>query len=234
MTQRLAIFDLDNTLLTGDSEVLWLAYLREQGLLDAAMAERNADMDRRYHAGTVAPDAFCSFYAALFAGRTPQQWQPLLDGWFSHVIAPRIPEAAHALVQQHRDAGDLLVLSTASGRILAEPSARALGFAHLIATELALLPDGCFAGRTEGTLNMREGKLLRLHAWLVARGADADADAALASAAFYSDSINDLPLLQAVGHPVVVDPDPRLLAEAQARAWPVLQLARNSLATETT
>ncbi|MES2612141.1 MAG: HAD family hydrolase [Pseudomonadota bacterium] len=232
MTQRLAIFDLDNTLLTGDSEVLWLDFLRQRGLLDAAMAERNADMDRRYHAGTVAPDAFCSFYAALFAGRTPQQWQPLLDGWFSHVIAPRIPEAAHALVQQHRDADDLPVLSTASGRILAEPSARALGFEHLIATELALLPDGCLAGRTEGTLNMREGKVLRLHSWLAARGVDADA--VLSSATFYSDSINDLPLLQAVGHPVVVDPDPRLLAEAQARAWPVLQLARNPLATETT
>lgn len=232
MTQRLAIFDLDNTLLTGDSEVLWLDYLRAQGLLDAAMAARNADMDRRYHAGTVAPAEFCSFYAALFAGRTPQQWQPLLGGWFSQVIAPRIPESAHALVQRHCAAGDMLVLSTASSRILAEPSAEALGFKHVIATELELLPDGCFAGRTEGTLNMREGKLLRLHAWLVARGADADA--ALASASFYSDSINDLPLLQAVGHPVVVDPDPRLLAEAQARAWPVLRLERNFLATETT
>lgn len=232
MTHRLAIFDLDNTLLTGDSEVLWLAWLREQGLLDAAMAERNADMDRRYHAGTVAPAEFCSFYAALFAGRTPQQWQPLLDGWFRHVIAPRIPEAAHALVQRHRDAGDVLVLSTASSRILAEPSAQALGFAHLIATELALLPDGRFAGWTEGTLNMREGKVIRLREWLVAR--HDDADAALASASFYSDSINDLPLLQAVGHPVVVDPNPRLLAEAQARAWPVLRLERNFLATETT
>lgn len=232
MTNRLAIFDLDNTLLTGDSEVLWLAWLREQGLLDAAMAERNADMDRRYHAGTVAPHEFCSFYAALFAGRTPQQWQPLLDGWFRHVIAPRIPEAAHALAQRHRDAGDVLVLSTASSRILAEPSAQALGFAHLIATELALLPDGRFAGWTEGTLNMREGKVIRLREWLVAR--HDDADAALASASFYSDSINDLPLLQAVGHPVVVDPDPRLLAEAQARAWPLLRLARNFLATETT
>lgn len=232
MTQRLAIFDLDNTLLTGDSEVLWLAYLGDQGLLDAAMAERNADMDRRYHAGTVAPQEFCSFYAALFTGRTPQQWQPLLDGWFASVIAPRIPEAAHALVQRHRGAGDVLVLSTASSRILAEPSAQALGCEHLIATELELLPGGCLAGRTEGTLNMREGKVQRLRTWLAARGADADA--ALASATFYSDSINDLPLLQAVGHPVVVDPDPRLLAEAQARAWPVLQLARHSLATETT
>lgn len=232
MTQRLAIFDLDNTLLTGDSEVLWLAWLREQGLLDAAMAERNADMDRRYHAGTVAPDEFCSFYAALFAGRTPLQWQPLLHNWFASVIAPRIPEAAHALVQRHRDGGDVLVLSTASSRILAEPSAQALGFAHLIATELELLPDGRLAGLTEGTLNMREGKVLRLHAWLAARGGDAKA--ALASATFYSDSINDLPLLQAVGHPVVVDPDPRLLAKAQASAWPVLQLARNPFATETT
>lgn len=229
---RLAIFDLDNTLLTGDSEMLWLDYLRSRSLVSAAMAERNADMDRRYHAGTIAPGEFCSFYAALFAGRAPGQWQPLLADWFASVIAPRIPQAAHALVQRHRDAGDVLVMSTASSRILAEPSAQALGFAHLIATELALLPDGHFAGRTEGTLNMREGKVTRLRDWLALRGEAADA--ALAEATFYSDSINDLPLLQAVGHPVVVDPDPRLLAEAQARAWPVLRLARHSLATETT
>jgi HAD superfamily hydrolase (TIGR01490 family) len=226
MTPRLALFDLDNTLLTGDSEVLWLDYLRARGLLDEATAARNAEMDRRYHAGEATAEEFCGFYAALFAGRTPQQWQPLRDDYFASVLAPRLPAAAYALVQQHRAAGDRLVLSTASSRILAEPSAQALDFPHLIATELETGPDGRFTGRTTGTLNMREGKLARLRVWLAARGEDADA--ALSSATFYSDSINDLPLLLAVGHPCAVDPDARLLGEAQQRHWPVLRLLRTT------
>jgi HAD superfamily hydrolase (TIGR01490 family) len=226
MTPRLALFDLDNTLLTGDSEVLWLDYLRARGLLDAATAARNAEMDRRYHAGEATAEEFCGFYAALFAGRTPQQWQPLRDDYFANVLAPRLPAAAHALVQQHRAAGDRLVLTTASSRILAEPSALALDFPHLIATELETAVDGRYTGRTAGTLNMREGKLARLRDWLAARGEDVDA--ALGSATFYSDSINDLPLLLAVSHPCAVDPDARLLAHAQQGHWPVLRLQRDT------
>ena len=221
---RLALFDLDNTLLTGDSEVLWVQYLLARGALDAALAARNADLDRRYHAGQVAPDEFCAFYAATFAGRTPAQWAPLMDDFAQRVLLPRIAPDAQALVQQHRTAGDRVLLSTASSRILAQPSATALGFEHMIATELEQYDDGRFTGRTEGVLNMRAGKIERLHAWLAARGEDADA--ALARAVFYSDSINDLPLLLAVGEPVAVDPDARLAHEAEARRWPVLRLSR--------
>lgn len=222
---RLALFDLDNTLLTGDSEVLWLDYLRGRGLLDAGMAARNAEMDRRYHAGEATPAEFCGFYAALFAGRTAAEWQPLRDDYFASVLAPRLPDAAHALLRQHRAAGDRLVLSTASSRILAEPSALALGIEDLLATELQTDAQGRFTGRTRGTLNMREGKLARLRDWLAGQGDDVDA--ALAAATFYSDSINDLPLLLAVGQPCAVDPDARLLLEAQRRHWPVLRLQRD-------
>ena len=226
----LALFDLDNTLLTGDSEVLWVEYLLAQGLLDSALAARNAEMDRRYRAGDAAPAEFCEFFASTFAGRTPTDWAPVRAAFMADVILPRIPAAARELVAQHRRRGDLLVLTTATSQFLVEPTAQALGFAHLIATELAQHDDGRFAGRTRGTLNMREGKVARLHEWLVARGEAPDA--ALAGAFFYSDSINDLPLLLAVGQPVAVDPDPRLALQAQARQWPVLRLARSSLPIE--
>ncbi|RYX90199.1 MAG: HAD-IB family hydrolase [Comamonadaceae bacterium] len=225
---RLALFDLDNTLLTGDSEVLWVQYLLKQGLLDEGLAARNDDMDRRYHAGEATAQEFCAFYAATFAGRTAQQWAPILDAFASSVIFPRLPQAAHALVQHHRNAGDLLVLTTASSRFLSQPSARALGFENLIATELESAGDGTFTGRTAGTLNMREGKIARLKSWLLERGDTPDAmDVTLSNAIFYSDSINDLPLLMAVGEPVAVDPDSRLAAEAEARRWPVVRLPRN-------
>ncbi len=220
----LALFDLDNTLLTGDSEVLWGEFLVARGLAGPDFAERNTEMDRRYHAGEAAPGAFCEFFAATFGGKTPAEWQPLRQAFMQQVIRPRIPAAAMALVQQYRARGDLLVLTTATSRFLVELTAAELGFEHLIATELQMGDDGRFAGRTSGTLNMREGKVARLSAWLEDR--DVAPDVALPRASFHTDSINDLPLLMAVGQPVAVDPDAKLEHEAIARGWPVLRLPR--------
>ncbi|MDB5828506.1 MAG: hypothetical protein JWQ73_2726 [Variovorax sp.] len=227
----LALFDLDNTLLTGDSEVLWADYLVSRNVLDNGFAQRNAEMDRRYQAGEAAPGDFCEFFASTFEGRSPAEWAPVRAAFMDEVIRPRISEAARELVQQHRDRGDLLVLTSATSRFLVELTAVELGFEHVIATELDVLADSRFAGRTRGVLNMRNGKVTRLRAWLAARDDMSDdmsdgIDAQLASAFFYSDSINDLPLLLAVGQPVVVDPDARLAVEAQQRHWPVLRLAR--------
>lgn len=221
---RLALFDLDNTLLTGDSEVLWGKFLVARGMAGADFAERNAEMDRRYHAGEAAPGEFCEFFAGTLAGQTPAAWAPLREAFMQEVIRPRIPDSAQALVRQYRERGELLVLTTASSRFLVELTALELGFEHLIATELRLRDDGAFAGTTTGILNMREGKVARLNAWLDDR--DLAPDAVLPSASFHSDSINDLPLLLAVGQPVVVDPDARLESEAIARGWPVLRLPR--------
>jgi len=221
----LALFDLDNTLLTGDSEVLWADFLVRRGLLDASFVARNAEMSRRYHAGTAAPSDFCEFFASTFAGRTADDWTPVREAFMQEVILPRIPKAARALVEQHREQGDALVLTSATSRFLIEPTAASLGFENVIATELQVLTDGRFAGHTRGVLNMCEGKLTRLAEWLAQRdGSVADM---LAGACFYSDSINDLPLLMAVGHPVVVDPDERLMLEAQRLRWPVLRLDRS-------
>ncbi len=223
--KKLALFDLDHTLLSGDSDVLWCDFLMDQGVLDRAeFAARNADMDARYKAGTVGVQEFADFYVGTLAGRTPAQWEPLRQAFLAEWIVPRIPPAAIALVNQHLDAGDLVVLTTATNRFITGLTALYLEIEHLIATDCELA-DGSFTGRTQGTLNMREGKVARLHEWLHARGHALDQFDSRA----YSDSINDLPLLAAVNHPVAVDPDPRLAAQAAERGWPVIRLDRPGL-----
>ena len=222
---RLALFDLDGTLLDGDTDELWCEFLMGEGVLDRASFEAgNRSVAERYAAGAIAPAEFCAFYAATLANRSAAQWSPLRERFVATAIAPRLGAAAHALVAGHRDAGDWLVLTTATNRFLTEPIAGLLGVAaaDLIATELEE-GGGKFTGRNIGVLNMREGKVTRLAAWLQARGI---AEAALADASFYSDSMNDLPLLRAVGRAIVVDPDERLRQEAERMGWPVLSLAR--------
>ena len=220
---KLAIFDLDHTLLSGDSDVLWCEFLLARGELDAAsFAVRHAEVERGYRVGSIAPQAFTEFYLATLAGRSRAQWLELREAYLRDCIVPRIPASARALVHSHRAAGEVLVLSTATNRFLTELTATELGFEHLIATE----PEeagGVFTGRARGTINMREGKPLRLREWLAAMGWPA---ALLDDAVGYSDSVNDLPLLQAVARPVAVDPDDRLLAHAMAHGWAVLRLPR--------
>ncbi len=219
---KLTFFDLDHTLLTGDSDVLWIDFLMERGVLDRAeFAPRNADMESRYKAGTVGVQEFSEFFVGTLAGRSPAWWEPLRQEFLATQIVPRIPPSAVALVGRHLDAGDLVVLTTATNRFITELTALYLDIEHLIATDCEQV-DGCFTGRTQGTLNMREGKVTRLHEWLSARGHSLDQFASTA----YSDSINDLPLLAAVNHPVAVDPDPRLAAQAAERGWPVMRLER--------
>jgi HAD superfamily hydrolase (TIGR01490 family) len=219
---RLALFDLDGTLLAGDTDVLWCAFLIEAGRLDrATFGAANRAIAERYERGEVAPAEFAAFYAATLAGRSAAEWAPLRDRFVAEQIAARLGAASFALVARHREGGDRLVMTTATNRFLTEPIAARLGIADLIATELEVAASGEFTGRTRDVVNMREGKLTRLRTWLAAQGAG---DAMLATATLYSDSINDLPLLCAVGTPVTVDPDPRLRAEAERRGWPVISL----------
>ena len=217
---KLTLFDLDHTLLSGDSDVLWCDFLIEQGVLERqSFAVRNADMEARYKAGTVGLDEFANFYVGTLAGRTPLDWEPLRQTFLVTTILPRIGRPALDLVNRHLDAGDLVVMTTATNRFITELTAIYFGIEHLIATE-PQLQDGKFTGRTSGTLNMREGKVTRLHSWLSGCGhrfKDFDSTA-------YSDSINDLPLLQAVKRAIAVNPDMQLREKAQARGWKVLQL----------
>ena len=220
---RLALFDLDHTLLSGDSDVLWCEFLMDQGLLDRATFEpRNAEMARRYREASVSAQDFCDFYVATLAGRTLAEWRPVCERFLHEVVAPLIPPAAQALVDAHRERGDRLVLTTATNRVLTELTAQHLRIGDLIATEVEVL-DGRCTGKTRGVLNMREGKVERLREWLQAQGLPATQ---LADAVFYSDSSNDLPLLCAVAEPVAVDPDPRLMAHARGAGWRIVELAR--------
>ena len=217
----LTLFDLDHTLLDGDTDVLWCEFLLVRNAIDRARFEdKNARMEREYQAGTVSARDFCEFYVSTLAGRTRAQWEPLRREFLDTVIAPRIGRAAHELVQRHRSNGDLVVLTTATNRFLTELTAVHLGLPHLLATECEVDADGRFTGCIRGELNMRDGKVSRLHEWLQRQRLDLrDCEST-----FYSDSINDLPLLSAVRHPVAVNPDMRLAAVAAERGWPVLRL----------
>jgi HAD superfamily hydrolase (TIGR01490 family) len=218
--QKLTLFDLDNTLLTGDSDVLWCDFLIKRGILDREeFSARNADMDTRYKAGTVRPREFSDFYVGTLAGRTKDGWQPLRQQFLDEEIIPRIPESARQLVRQHQDDGTLIAITTATNRFITELTARHLNVEHLIATDVEIV-DGVFTGRTNGQLNMREGKVVRLFSWLAARGATRS-DFEIAA---YSDSINDLPLLLAVDLPVAVNPDEQLAQWALVRGHTVLHL----------
>ena len=220
---RLALFDLDHTLLSGDSDVLWCQFLIDEGLLDRAEFEpRNRAMAERYAQGLATPAEFSGFYAQTLAGARVADWQTLRERFHADVVAPRIPASARDLVERHRQRGDRLVLTTATSRFLTELTALGLGIDDLIATELEI-DGGSYTGRTSGMPNMREGKVERLRDWLAAQGLPASA---FADATFYSDSANDLPLLQAVGHAVAVDPDAVLEACARDHGWTVLRLVR--------
>jgi len=221
---RLALFDLDHTLLSGDSDVLWCDFLIDQGLQAPDFRAQSDDIAARYAAGTVFPMDHCNFYAATLAGLDARTLQPLREKFLREWIQPRIPDDARELLGRCRDAGDTLVLTTATNRAISELTAATLAVDHFICTELEIA-DGRYTGRTTGTLNMRAGKVERLRDWLDETGRP---ERLLREASFYSDSINDLALLSAVRQPMVVDPDPRLEATARRKGWTVLRLKRSA------
>jgi len=219
-SRRLALFDLDHTLLDGDSDQLWIEFLMVEGLIDRAeFGARNQEMARGYSAGTVDVRAFCEFYIGTLALLSRPAWQPLRERFLADWIVPRLAHEGIAQVRAHDVAGDLVVLTTATNRFITELTARALGIDHLLATETELQDDGLhFTGKATGVLNMRAGKVERLHSWLAGRGlALADCDSIA-----YSDSMNDLPLLEAVRTPVAAQPDARLRALATERGWTIV------------
>ena len=218
--QRLTLFDLDHTLLDGDSDVLWCEFLMDRGVLDRAVFEpRNRRMEADYKAGTVSVQAFCEFYVGTLVGRSPAEWQPMREAFLHERVAPRLLPAGRDCIEAHRRAGDEIVLTTATNRFITELTAQALGIEHLLATECELGADGRFTGAVAGTLNMRVGKVARLREWLAAQGRALERE----DSVFYSDSINDLPLLTAVRQAVAIDPDERLTVESTARGWSVLR-----------
>ena len=217
---QLALFDLDNTLLSGDSDFEWAQFLIAQGVLDREVYEaRNQAFYDQYKAGTLDIHEFLDFQLKPLSRHPRDQ----LDAWHREFMATRIRpivrERARELVARH--AGDLCAIITATNSFVTAPIAREFGVAHLIATEPELR-DGAFTGGVSGTPCFRDGKVVRLDQWLAARGLTL---AGCERSWFYSDSHNDLPLLSRVSDPVAVDPDDTLQRHAEQHGWPVISLA---------
>ncbi len=214
----LAIFDLDNTLLTGDSDYLWGRFLGRQGMVDAEFYEaENLRFYEAYKAGTLDIHEFLAFSLQPLAEIEPRRLHVLQQEFMAQEIEPIIPRGALELLRLHRQRGHLPLIITATNHFVTAPIARRLGVKHLLATDPEQV-DGRYTGRVAGTPCFQEGKVTRLQAWLKQTGYDLD------GSWFYSDSHNDLPLLKQVDHPVAVDPDEELSRFAQKHHWPVISL----------
>ncbi|WJW75145.1 HAD family hydrolase [Thiohalobacter sp. IOR34] len=214
----LALFDLDNTLLAGDSDYLWGHFLVEQGIVDGDEYEReNQRFYDQYKAGTLDIDEFLAFSLQPLAAHEPRQLHAWRETFLHTLIDPIILPAGRELLERHRQAGDTPVIITATNRFVTAPIAERLGVEHLLATEVEMR-DGRYTGRSCGIPCFQEGKVRRLEAWLAEQGETLD------GSWFYSDSHNDLPLLERVSRPVAVDPDESLRHTALERGWPVISL----------
>jgi HAD superfamily hydrolase (TIGR01490 family) len=219
---NLAIFDLDHTLIPLDSDYEWGQFLTRIGAVEAdAFARRNADFFAQYQAGTLDPVLYLEFALGTLAQFKRSQLDQWHDQFMREVIQPVILPEAQALVQKHRDAGDLIGIATATNRFVTAPIATAFGIEHLIAAEPEFTADGELTGRLIGIPTSGEGKVVHVRDWLASMGKSLDS---FESTHFYSDSAADLPLLSAVSHPVATNPNAKLSAHAQARGWPILKL----------
>nr|WP_286947913.1 HAD family hydrolase [Pseudomonas sp. UBA6718] len=215
---RLALFDLDNTLLAGDSDHSWGEFLCETGRVDAVeYRARNDAFYADYCAGKLDVVAYQSFTQAILARTEAAELARWQAEFMRDVIEPIILSKGEALLREHREAGDKLVIITATNRFITAPIAARLGVETLLATECGM-DNGRYTGHVAGVPCYQAGKVVRLNEWLAETGLS------LEGAYFYSDSRNDLPLLEAVAHPVAVDPDDTLRAIAGERGWPVLSL----------
>ena len=215
---RIALFDLDHTLIPFDSGSMFTRHLASLGALDDAFEARYLDYCRRYADGTVDMLAMHRFTVGALGRHDPAtlaQW--LYD--FRATIAPRVPPAALNLVARHLAARDACALVTATTRFVAQAFASVFGLTEVLATEPEVDGQGRYTGEIVGQACFREHKIAHVQAWLARRGASWDD---VERSWFYSDSINDLPLLEAVTDPVVVDPDPALRARALAKGWPIM------------
>ena len=223
--QRLTLFDLDNTLIAGDSDYGWAQFLIEGGVLDAERYERrNAGFLADYKAGTLDIHAFLEFQLRPLTQHEPSQLLAWRERFVAEKISPMLLPDAKTVVDQRLAAGDLVAVVTATNSFITRPIAGLYGIAHLVATEPEMI-DGRFTGRATGEPCFRAGKLSRVKDWL----AEMDRNLGdFTESWFYSDSHNDLPLLSSVTHPVAVDPDPLLHEHASARGWPVMTWRRGA------
>ena len=214
----LAIFDLDNTLLAGDSDYLWGQFLIENGAVDGAAYDRaNREFYEQYKAGTLDIREFLRFALRPLTEHDPEVLYAWREDFVRKKIEPIALARAKALIEEHRLAGDTLLIITATNHFVTEPIARLFGVEHLLATRPEM-KHGRFTGEFVGVPTFQDGKVKALDEWLAER------EETLEGSWFYSDSHNDIPLLSRVDHPVAVDADPELTAHAQRMGWREMSL----------
>lgn len=214
----LAIFDLDNTLIAGDSDHLWGEFLCQQGVVDAAAFKRENDrFYADYQQGALDIDAYLRFVLGPVAGRRIEDLAAWRAAFLKQYIEPIMLPKATALLEKHRRLGHRLLIITATNELVTRPIADALGVRDLLGCAVEI-ENGILTGEATGIRTYREGKVQRLREWISEEGED------LTGAWFYSDSHNDVPLLEVVENPVAVDPDDSLAATADERGWPVISL----------
>lgn len=214
---RLTLFDLDNTLLAGDSDYEWGRFLVDEGIVDAEVhTRRNRDFHNDYLRGELDIHAYQRFCQQPLIDNPADRMLALRRRFVDERIRPLIATAAPELIRQHRQRGDRLVIITATNRFVTQPIADLLDIPDLLATEPEII-DGAYTGRIAGTPCYQDGKIVRLKQWLAANGPFTGTGA-------YSDSRNDLPLLEFSDRPVAVDPDEELARQASRRGWPVVSL----------
>lgn len=219
---NLTLFDLDGTLIPMDSDHAFGAFMVDIGWADgAAWAARNDEFYAQYQAGRLDLDDYIDFATSVWRSRPLDEALAARQQFMTQVLLPMMRDNARALVRKHQEAGDLVAIVTATNEFVTAPIAEAFGVQHLIAVQLQRDEVGHYSGAVKGVPSYQAGKITRVQQWLAVLGRQWDE---FEQVHFYSDSMNDLPLLELVSHPVATNPTPALQALAEARGWPILKL----------
>ena len=219
MKRNLAIFDLDNTILKGDSDYSWINFLIQQGLVDKEEYEKkNKYFYDQYYKGKLDYDEWAEFALSTIKGKKPDEMEDLLSKFLREVIEPMINIYALRLLHKHNHNNDIMLLASATNSVIVEPIAKRLGFKNIIATDVEII-DELYTGKVLGIPALSGGKLIKVREWMLQNNIKS-----FDNTTFYSDSINDLPLLAEVSKPVAINPDDMLREECQKRSWEIIDL----------
>ena len=219
MKRNLAIFDLDNTILNGDSDYSWINFLIEKRFVDKDEYERkNKYFYDQYYQGKLNYDEWAEFALTTIKGKKPEEIEDILSKFLSEIIEPMINIYALKLLHDHTHNNDIMLLASATNSVIVEPIAKRLGFKNIVSTEVEII-DEIYTGKVLGIPALSEGKLIKVKEWMLQNSIES-----FDNTSFYSDSINDLPLLAAVSKPVAVNPDDMLREECRKRSWEIIDL----------
>jgi HAD superfamily hydrolase (TIGR01490 family) len=219
MKRNLAIFDLDNTILNGDSDYSWINFLIEKRLVDKDEYERkNKYFYDQYYQGKLNYDEWAEFALTTIKGKKPEEIEDILSKFLSEIIEPMINIYALKLLHDHTHNNDIMLLASATNSVIVEPIAKRLGFKNIVSTEVEII-DEIYTGKVLGIPALSKGKLIKVKEWMLQNSIES-----FDNTSFYSDSINDLPLLAAVSKPVAVNPDDMLRKECRKRSWEIIDL----------